>query len=154
MTRATAGRVGERVKPGIAVALAVAFFGAVLVGGGGSRHPGVSRRLQAVAPRSSPNPPPSDPFPTPVALQHIDLARQTAEMADAKSGNCISCHQGEHEPHGKPETVRLGCVDCHGGNPSARDKRSGARLSALSRRLVRIERQSGPLVHASEPRVA
>jgi hypothetical protein len=123
MTRATAGRVGERMKPGIAAALAVAIFCAVLFGGGGSRHPGVSS-AQALPPRSSPHPPPSDPFPVPAQLQNIDLSRQTAGTAEAKSGNCISCHQGEHEPHGKPETVRLGCVDCHGGNPAARDKRS------------------------------
>jgi len=34
----------------------------------------------------------------------------------------VQCHQGQHEPHGKPETVRLGCVDCHGGNPNTPDQ--------------------------------
>ena len=44
------------------------------------------------------------------------------EAAAAKSAGCITCHQGQHDPHGKPETVRLGCVDCHGGNPQATDQ--------------------------------
>jgi hypothetical protein len=51
----------------------------------------------------------------------IDLSKQTAEQAAAKSIGCISCHQDQHDPHGKPETVRLGCVDCHGGNPDTND---------------------------------
>ena len=50
-------------------------------------------------------------------------SRQTAGEAAAKSEGCISCHKGQHEPHGKPETVRLGCVDCHGGDPTTADLR-------------------------------
>ena len=48
--------------------------------------------------------------------------RQKGEVA-AKSAGCLSCHKGQHEPHGKPETVRLGCIDCHGGNPGTDDLR-------------------------------
>src|SRR5271166_4360477 len=58
--------------------------------------------------------PGSEPYPAPRELQGVDLSKQTAEMATAKSFGCVQCHQGQHEPHGKPETVRLGCVDCHG----------------------------------------
>jgi hypothetical protein len=55
----------------------------------------------------------------PVAFQ---LNKQTSEAAESKSASCKSCHVGQHEPHAKPETVRLGCADCHGGNPAAFDK--------------------------------
>lgn len=71
----------------------------------------------------NPAPPPADPYPVPPELRGIDLGKQTAEMAAAKSAGCISCHQGQHEPHFKPETVRLGCVDCHGGDPTTLDQR-------------------------------
>src|SRR5262249_13662540 len=76
--------------------------------------------------RTSPIAPPSaasDRYPVPVELRGIDLGKQTAEEAEAKSGGCLSCHQGSHEPHFKPQTVRLGCVDCHGGDPTTLDKR-------------------------------
>ena len=66
--------------------------------------------------------PGSYPYPAPLQLQGVDLSKQTAEMATAKSFGCVQCHQGQHEPHGKPETVRLGCVDCHGGNAESRDQ--------------------------------
>ena len=60
-------------------------------------------------------------FPVPEPLRGIDLSRQSAQDAAGKSGGCVSCHQGQNDPHFKPETVRLGCVDCHGGNASAAD---------------------------------
>jgi hypothetical protein len=60
-----------------------------------------------------------EPFPAPEEIRGLDLSRQTPEAAAAKSAGCITCHQGQHDPHSKPETVRLGCVDCHGGNPQA-----------------------------------
>ena len=43
-------------------------------------------------------------------------------MADAKSAGCVTCHHGQRDPHGKPESVQLGCTDCHGGNPQTGDK--------------------------------
>jgi hypothetical protein len=63
------------------------------------------------------------PFPVPEDLQGLDLSRQSPQAASAKSAGCLSCHRGQHEPHCKPETVRLGCVDCHGGNPQTDDQR-------------------------------
>jgi hypothetical protein len=74
---------------------------------------------------AQPAPPPSarpaDPYPLPPELERIDLLRQTAEQAAAKSAGCISCHQGAHDPHEKA-TVRLGCIDCHGGNADCTTK--------------------------------
>ncbi len=64
----------------------------------------------------------SEPFPVPEELRGLDLSRQTAEAAASKSAGCISCHHGQHDPHMKPETLRLGCVDCHGGNAGAGDQ--------------------------------
>jgi hypothetical protein len=55
-------------------------------------------------------------------VEDLDASKQTASMADAKSARCVTCHQGQHDPHGKPETVQLGCTDCHGGNPQTGDK--------------------------------
>lgn len=66
-------------------------------------------------------PPASDPYPVPVALRGLDLANQSVEAAEAKSRGCVACHRNQHEPHAKPQTVRLGCVDCHGGDPSTTD---------------------------------
>ncbi|MGO9468937.1 MAG: hypothetical protein ACLQIB_16030 [Isosphaeraceae bacterium] len=60
-------------------------------------------------------------FPVPEHLQGVDLSRQSAQDAAAKSAGCLSCHHDQHDPHFKPETVRLGCVDCHGGNAAAAD---------------------------------
>jgi hypothetical protein len=61
------------------------------------------------------------PYPLPPELEGIDLLRQTAEEAAAKSTGCLTCHQGEHDPHYK-DTLRLGCVDCHGGHAAATSK--------------------------------
>ena len=33
----------------------------------------------------------------------VDLSKQTAEMAAAKSVGCVQCHQGAHDPHGKDD---------------------------------------------------
>jgi hypothetical protein len=109
----------EPVKPGVALLLAVALFGAVVMGVGPSRTAG---KAQSVPIPPRPQAPNASPFPAPPNWESIDLSKQTAEVAGVKSAGCLACHQGEHEPHGKPETVRLGCVDCHGGNPAARDK--------------------------------
>lgn len=49
------------------------------------------------------------------------LLRQSEGDAMAKSAGCIACHQNTGDPHGK-DTVRLGCCDCHGGDPSATTK--------------------------------
>jgi hypothetical protein len=57
-----------------------------------------------------------DPYPVPPELRGVDLLRQTAEEAQAKSTGCLTCHQNARDPHEK-DTVRLGCCDCHGGDP-------------------------------------
>ncbi|GIW86480.1 MAG: hypothetical protein KatS3mg108_0804 [Isosphaeraceae bacterium] len=56
------------------------------------------------------------------SLGEPTLLAQSAELAAAKSAGCVVCHQNQTDPHGKPEVVRLGCVDCHGGDPTATDK--------------------------------
>jgi hypothetical protein len=93
----------------------------MIVFGGPGRHVGVTsaRAVAAKVPASSAQ---DDPFPPTHDHRSINLATQTPEMADAKSRGCLACHQGEHEPHSKPETVRLGCVDCHGGNATTTNK--------------------------------
>jgi hypothetical protein len=80
--------------------------------------------LGFLAPAASGHPPAAEaavgpdfsPFPLPPELVGVDLRRQTAQEAAAKSAGCVRCHQNTFDPHFK-ETVRLGCVDCHGGNP-------------------------------------
>jgi hypothetical protein len=88
--------------------------------------PGRRDRQEAMAPAPPMAPRPAAmatvPYPVPPELQGIDLSRQTAEEAAAKSAECVGCHRGQHDPHGKAETVRLGCVDCHAGNPQAADQ--------------------------------
>ncbi len=69
------------------------------------------------------------PYPVPAELQGIDLSQQTAEEALGKSISCIQCHQGVGDMHDKP-TVRLGCCDCHGGDPSCPTK-EGAHVHPL-----------------------
>ena len=42
---------------------------------------------------------------------------QTWAQADAKSGGCLSCHEGtDQKTMHASQAVVLGCVDCHGGN--------------------------------------
>ena len=54
-----------------------------------------------------------------------ELNRQTPEQQLAKSEGCLSCHEGldrgEQKMHAS-QTIRLGCVDCHGGDPTSREK--------------------------------
>src|SRR5262245_51422364 len=51
----------------------------------------------------------TDPYPMPPELQGVDLLKQTAEQARAKSAGCETCHRGAHDPHYK-DTLRLGCT--------------------------------------------
>jgi hypothetical protein len=45
--------------------------------------------------------------------------RQTQEEADAKSAGCLNCHTStDSKTMHRTQTVRLGCTDCHGGDPS------------------------------------
>jgi hypothetical protein len=55
------------------------------------------------------------------ADERRSLLRQTAAEAVAKSAGCVHCHQNTYDPHFK-RTVRLGCVDCHGGDPTTEIK--------------------------------
>jgi len=64
---------------------------------------------------------PSDPFPMPADMAGVELMKQTAEEAHAKSSGCIACHKTVGDPHCKP-TLRIGCTDCHGGNAQAAQK--------------------------------
>lgn len=62
-----------------------------------------------------------EPYPMPAHLVGVRLLEQTEAQAHAKSAGCVVCHQNCGDPHGK-QTVRLGCVDCHGGDPTATEK--------------------------------
>jgi hypothetical protein len=64
---------------------------------------------------------PSDPFPMPPEFAHLELMKQTADEAAAKSVGCVVCHRNVGDPHGK-DTLRIGCTDCHGGDAGAADK--------------------------------
>ncbi|MBY0230670.1 MAG: hypothetical protein K2W96_15395 [Gemmataceae bacterium] len=57
------------------------------------------------------------PYPMPPELQGVDLLRQTAAEASAKSSGCVACHKEACDPHRK-DTLRIGCTDCHGGDAS------------------------------------
>ncbi len=60
-------------------------------------------------------------YPIPQPLEHVDLMRQSAHDAFAKSGSCIACHNDVGTMHSS-HTVQLGCTDCHGGNATAPTK--------------------------------
>lgn len=65
-----------------------------------------------------------DPFPLPPGTLTADeLYRQTDADVLRKSWGCVNCHQGVHDMHDLP-TVKLGCCDCHGGDPSAPTKQT------------------------------
>ncbi len=64
---------------------------------------------------------PADPFPMPPEWAKVELMKQTAAEAYAKSAGCLACHKGVADPHGK-ETLRIGCTDCHGGDATAIEK--------------------------------
>lgn len=63
-----------------------------------------------------------EPFPLP--RQAPAIAPDSARDGDVslRSAGCVRCHQSVRDMHAK-ETVRLGCVDCHGGDPTAVDRR-------------------------------
>lgn len=63
----------------------------------------------------------NDPYPMPAELVGVELLKQTAGEAHAKSAGCIACHQNVGDPHGK-DTFRLGCTDCHGGDANSSEK--------------------------------
>jgi hypothetical protein len=46
--------------------------------------------------------------------------RQTQEDVDRKNEGCLTCHNPETPSMHVSTTVRIGCIDCHGGNPTAR----------------------------------
>ncbi len=56
-----------------------------------------------------------DPYPMPPELVGVDLNKQSAGEVDAKSSNCLQCHEQAKDPHYK-STVHIGCTDCHGAN--------------------------------------
>jgi hypothetical protein len=86
---------------------------------------GVLRHAGGRAPAQEPTPDYqqayAEPFPLPPEWQGVDLLRQTAAAAAAKSASCLGCHQHARDPHYK-DTLRLGCTDCHGGDASCSDK--------------------------------
>ncbi len=113
--RASAGRIGAIP----ALGLSLFFLCALLLGTPGRRERHEARAQTAPPPRPRQVSAPVNPFPFPPELHGVDLLHQTPQAAAAKSAGCVVCHTGQSEPHGKPETVRLGCIDCHGGNAQA-----------------------------------
>ncbi len=109
-----------RLRAGIALPAMALILATVLLGTP-DRERGQTANAQPPTGSTPVRAPGSHPYPAPPQLHGVDLSKQTAEMATAKSFGCVQCHQGQHEPHGKPETVRLGCLDCHGGNAESRD---------------------------------
>ncbi len=101
----------QGIPSAIVLLVIVLIFGASLVPFQGSRRD--EAQAQVTISRSTPS--------SASAPEPIDLSRQTKAMATQKSAGCVGCHQQVHDPHFKFETVRLGCVDCHGGDPSATD---------------------------------
>ncbi len=113
----------------------------------GFHSPGNS---QTVVPAAHSQPTSSDPwgaarrlgiagnsaYPIPSHLLHIDLLRQTADDAAAKSFGCVQCHTdvGNMHPKGR---VNIGCTDCHGGNANAVDVTSAHILPRFPEAWVR-----------------
>src|SRR5262245_45589159 len=54
-----------------------------------------------VPPDGAPARAPTDPYPMPPELEGVDLLKQTAVEAQAKSAGCVACHQEAHDPHYK-----------------------------------------------------
>jgi hypothetical protein len=105
-----------RIPSVLAVPLVAVFLGLAWLAPVGSRPEAVSQVIapapgRATEPRAAQALEPDGPTP---------LWQQTAAMAAARSSGCVQCHANSHDPHGKA-TVRLGCVDCHGGDPTAGD---------------------------------
>jgi hypothetical protein len=109
-----------RLCASLALPLVVLVFGFVLLGTP-ERNRGQVAHAQAPLPPLRANRIEAAAQPLP-HVEDSDTSKQTTLMADAKSAGCVTCHQGQHDPHGKPETVRLGCTDCHGGSPQTVDK--------------------------------
>jgi formate-dependent nitrite reductase cytochrome c552 subunit len=59
----------------------------------------------------------ADPYPLPHGWNAESLRGQTGEEAARKSWGCLQCHTNVTDMHNRP-TVRLGCTDCHGGDPT------------------------------------
>ena len=148
----TGSAPSTRLRAGIALPAMALILATVLLGTP-DREPRQTANAQPPAGSAPVRAPGAHLYPARLQLQGVDLSTQTAEMATAKSFGCVQCHQGQHEPHGKPETVRLGCVDCHGGNRGVAGPGPGPRLAPISRGLAAFG-QSRTVVHALEPRVA
>ncbi len=59
-------------------------------------------------------------YPIPEDLRHVDMMRQTAGDAHAKSEGCIHCHTDVGHMH-PINSIQIGCTDCHGGNAGTVD---------------------------------
>ncbi len=82
-------------------------------------------------------PPPGDVWAAHASLDGeeplSELMMQSAEDSAAKSVGCLTCHEGIEKPH-TSQTVRLGCTDCHGGDPTATAKQNAHVLSGETMR--------------------
>lgn len=110
----------RRIPPIFALGLAAALFACVGLSTLGGPPDSTPRRTVG-APRAIARGADVVAYPIPSELRGIDLSKQTDAMAMSKSVGCLQCHHSAHDPHYR-ETVRLGCVDCHGGDPTTGDK--------------------------------
>ena len=93
------------------------------------------------------------PFPSRRTAGHRPPEPDRRRTSPRKSGGCVAVPPGRAATRTIKDTVRLGCFDCHGGNPTATDKEQAHVAAALPRRLADLG-QPGPLLHAAQPRVA
>ena len=61
--------------------------------------------------RRAPLPNEFEPYPMPAELAGVDLLRQTADVARAKSAGCVQCHQSATVARLTP--TRSFCLTCH-----------------------------------------
>ena len=93
------------------------------------------------------------PVPVPELPQRIDLSRQTAAAAAAKSAGCIPCHRGQHDPHGKRDRpARLHRLPRR--RPADRRPAAAPTSGRGSPTPGGRSGNPGPVLHAAEPRVA
>jgi hypothetical protein len=112
---ARVGRLrGARVGPVLLCAL-------LALGGALAAWPGLSSPARGQPAPPAAAPPAAVAYPMPPELRGVNLLQQTPAQAEAKSAGCVACHQNTHDPHAR-DTLRLGCCDCHGGDPTAADK--------------------------------
>ncbi|WP_199756712.1 hypothetical protein [Tautonia sociabilis] len=120
MTGRDRSRTARRSPP---VAGLVALLGAALTSAAAAQAPPLPHGEPPASYHGHPvaHGPRPGGFPFPPGYEQVNLLGQTDFDVARKSGTCVTCHQNVGDPHMK-DTVRLGCIDCHGGDPTAEFK--------------------------------